>query len=1090
MIQKISLFSALVSTIFAYQPSSDLKSYSSQNKSISHKKTCGLESSTYNTMAPDSFRPPVSFRERTVEIPINYHIIYVEGDSIFINVTVDDQPYDHASWDIRDYDNNTFLFYPGFGFETSGHSYSIGGVLPPGNYGLLLWDDFATGGISASVTTSTGEVLASIGMGQWGQYTFLDFTTPEGDFVNGMVSNETIAEQTEVLNNAYNGFGYSFSVGSIDSAVNAGWYYATDSHKFETGQWENDDQFLAMTEVMTVDVPTSINFFWTGASMTAGLGVHPWSFPEDDPHHGLYCANYTIPGGTEPFTEGYTGVHEVGHYLGLYHTFENGCDNPGDEVDDTPYQEEANTGCPTNPHSCNSYDDVGNYMDYMDDICMSHFTEGQQVRIQWAIETYRPALLENINNEGVAWHVSTDGSDETGDGSEGNPFATIQHGINTSENGDTVFVAPGHYWENINYTGKNIVVGSHFLTTENEDYISQTTIFGGGFYVNAPTVLMENGENNSAILTGFTISSGSQSGVRVIDSSPTLTHLKITENNGGIHLINSNSLLEHLFINENSKDDMHHGGAGIFAENSSITVNNSVITNNWSGWGGWITDPAGIDVYSSELVIERVSMYGNSGGSIGLGQSSSCTILNSIIWNYLHDDDPYTNLNEILVSADCELIIAYTDVYGGVEGVWEGGTVNWLEGNLNEYPLFCEPHNEDFTLAMNSPCVGTGENGANMGALDIGCSPINYNVAHNPSWNMVGIPFEMDDSQYQSIFPDAVIGTLYSFNGSYQQEEHLEPSIGYLIRLDNGGEYPLAGNPLFEVVVFLSEGWNVISGPAVEVSANDVYENTDYPDVVVPGTIYGFDGAYFSADVLEPGKGYWVRSTGSAAIMLPQPENRNKTVHQNEITENLNSLVVINHEYSRTLYFGEKIREENELSYSLPPTFEGMKFDVRFSGDTKLCTTDDCSIELIVDEQPLVVECEIIDGEFWEIVDESGNVFECSGVNGFELSGESETFILRKSTSQQNPTAFTLFPAYPNPFNPVTNIQFSVPEKNDVNISIYDVQGRLIETLLDKNLNPGNHSVQWNANGVTSGVYFVSFEEGGQREIQKVVLMK
>jgi hypothetical protein len=141
-------------------------------------------------------------------------------------------------------------------------------------------------------------------MGQWGQYTFLDFTTPEGDFVNGMVSNETIAEQTEVLNNAYNGFGYSFSVGSIDSAVNAGWYYATDSHKFETGQWENDDQFLAMTEVMTVDVPTSINFFWTGASMTAGLGVHPWSFPEDDPHHGLYCANYTIPGGTEPFTEG------------------------------------------------------------------------------------------------------------------------------------------------------------------------------------------------------------------------------------------------------------------------------------------------------------------------------------------------------------------------------------------------------------------------------------------------------------------------------------------------------------------------------------------------------------------------------------------------------------------------------------------------------------------------------------------------------------------------------------------------------------------------------------------------------------------
>jgi hypothetical protein len=57
------------------------------------------------------------------------------------------------------------------------------------------------------------------------------------------------------------------------------------------------------------------------------------------------------------------------------------------------------------------------------------------------------------------WHVATNGSDMTGDGSEPNPFATIQHGIDMASRGDTVLVHPGVYKENINFMGKNIIVG-------------------------------------------------------------------------------------------------------------------------------------------------------------------------------------------------------------------------------------------------------------------------------------------------------------------------------------------------------------------------------------------------------------------------------------------------------------------------------------------------------------------------------------------------------------------------------------------------------------------------------------------------------
>jgi len=391
----------IFSSLFAFKPlpkqsDSYSKNISKENLEAQYKKSCSTNKNSFNNVQPSEFPSDYSpQRDRNVEIPINYHVIYVAGDSIYMNVTVDNQPYPHCNWDIRDNDNNTFLLYPGFEFDYPGHSYSIGGILPPGNYSLFLYDEFGTGGVAATVTTSSGQVLASVNMGSWGNYTFLDFTAPEGDYVNGLLSTEVIEEQTEVLNNAYNDFGYTFVTSNIDSAVNAGWYYATDSHKFETGQWDNTDQYLAMAQAMTIDVTQSINYFWTGARQTSGLGVHPWSFPEDDSRHGLFCGNYTIPGGEPGLNLGITGVHEVGHYLGLYHTFENGCSSPGDEVEDTPYQSEANYSCPTSNYSCGSYDDIGNYMDYMDDECLTHFTQGQKDRINWAIETYRPILLEN-----------------------------------------------------------------------------------------------------------------------------------------------------------------------------------------------------------------------------------------------------------------------------------------------------------------------------------------------------------------------------------------------------------------------------------------------------------------------------------------------------------------------------------------------------------------------------------------------------------------------------------------------------------------------------------------------------------------------
>jgi len=138
---------------------------------------------------------------------------------------------------------------------------------------------------------------------------------------------------------------------------------------------------------------------------------------------------------------------------------------------------------------------------------------------------------------------------------------------------------------------------------------------------------------------------------------------------------------------------------------------------------------------------------------------------------------------------------------------------------------------------------------------------------------------------------------------------------------------------------------------------------------------------------------------------------------------------------------------------------------------------------------PLTFDCNIKDGEVWELIDKRGKVFECDGVNVLELNRDSETLVLRKYTTAV-PTTFALHPAYPNPFNPITTIHFSVGAMHASSLNVYDITGRLVETLVDEILEPGQHTTQWNANTFFSGVYFVRLEAGSFHDTQKVILLK
>ncbi|MFZ0390338.1 MAG: choice-of-anchor D domain-containing protein [Calditrichia bacterium] len=387
--------------------------------------------------------------------------------------------------------------------------------------------------------------------------------------------------------------------------------------------------------------------------------------------------------------------------------------------------------------------------------------------------------------------------------------------------------------------------------------------------------------------------------------------------------------------------------------------------------------------------------------------------------------------------------------------------------------------------------------------VEVGSLPT-YNQDFITSWNLIGLPVSVDNPDYQVLYPNSIQNTLFEFDGTYMMVDSLQEGEGYWLRFPSAGTEPVAGVPFDSVTAVLDSGWNIIAGPSCNVPVSAI---NDPDGVIIPNTVFGYNGAYTLADTITQGDGFWIRASDSGQISIACGAQANarfaKLINDLPDLSDASNLTVNDASgASQTLYFNVELENADQrIYYSLPPLPPAGGFDARFSGDFRLSESSEAIIQIQSNQYPVTISADNLPLEegYHYVIKEIENGEEKTShplQDGEDIEiTNPQSRVLKLTRERLIPLTFEVLQNYPNPFNPKTIIKYAIPTDEKVELSIFNSLGQKISTLVNNNQQAGYYTVTWDATNqhgikVGSGIYFYVVKAGKHKSIKKMILLK
>ncbi len=394
-------------------------------------------------------------------------------------------------------------------------------------------------------------------------------------------------------------------------------------------------------------------------------------------------------------------------------------------------------------------------------------------------------------------------------------------------------------------------------------------------------------------------------------------------------------------------------------------------------------------------------------------------------------------------------------------------------------------------------------------SIRAGSSPGDLPVEYAAGWNLAGVPVDAGPLHYQSVF-STISQPPFLFTNVYEDSESLLPGLGYWIHLTDTETVFYGGEELPILQLELNEGWNLVSGLGEAIPVSAVTDD----GAIINSPWYGFEGAYFVAGDIEPGFGYWLRASQAGNIALEYTPSKllvekqqMQDIKQFSPKGEFHALhFIAAGDTLQTLWFAVELPDDAcPTDFDLPPVPPFGAFDVRFNTEGSRLTEQTHPTILI---QPVELEIDIhlqspewLASTQWELKQFSsdGRKIDLQTMSNGEIIKLYSEDVTRIELLPKNgidreetdlPDKFSLDQNFPNPFNPATQIRFSLPVQSDVQLGVYDMAGRLVVQLVNGLVSAGTHKVTFDSAGLSSGVYMYRLQAGEFQQVRKMTIIK